>query len=65
MLLKNLKQQFHIFLNLYPNIETMKIFVIVNFRSPKITSASDKARSSFYNENYNAKYQETNRLEFN
>lgn len=53
------------FINLYPNIKTMKIFVIVNFRSPKITSASDKARSSFYNENYNAKYEETNRLEFN
>jgi hypothetical protein len=53
------------FLNLYPNIKTMKIFVIVNFRSPKITSASDKARSTFFDEKYNAKYKETNRLEFN
>ena len=53
------------FLNLYPIIKKMQIYVIVNFRSPKITSASDKARLAYFSENYNAKYKETNILEFN
>ena len=52
------------YLSIYPIIRTMKIFVIVNFRSPKITSASDKTRSAFFDEKYSASYKETNLLEF-
>ena len=52
------------YLNLYPIIKKMQIHVIINFRSPKITSASNKARQTYFDENYNAKYKETNRLEF-
>lgn len=53
------------FSNLYPNIETMEIFVIMNFSSPKITNASHKLNETYFREKFNAKYKETNILEFN
>ena len=53
------------FLNLYPEIRDMRMFVIMNFRSPKITNASNKSKATYFEEEYNAEYRETNILEFN
>ncbi len=53
------------FINLYPVIKTMQLIVVMNFRSPKITSASNKSKALYFQENYNAEYRETNILEFN
>lgn len=52
------------FIDLYPMIKTMKVIVIVNFRSPRITNASNKSKEAYFNEKYNAKYKETNFLKF-
>jgi hypothetical protein len=53
------------FINLYPVIKTMQLIVIMNFRSPKITSATNKSKALYFQEKYNAEYRETNILEFN
>ena len=48
----------------YPNLKEMSLFVIMNFRSSKITRAANKARESYFDETFNAKYIETNHLDF-
>nr|WP_315198061.1 hypothetical protein [uncultured Flavobacterium sp.] len=53
------------FLNLYPSIKTMKLIVIMNFRNSKITNAANKAKATYFDEEYNAEYRETNILDFN
>lgn len=53
------------FLNLYPSIKTMKLIVVMNFRSSKITNAANKSKAAYFDEKYNAEYRETNILEFN
>lgn len=53
------------FIALYPSVKTMKITVVMNFRSSKITSATNKSKALYFNEKYNAEYRETNILEFN
>ncbi len=53
------------FIDLYPIIKTMKLIVIMNFRSSKITSANNKSKALHFDEKYKAEYRETNRLEFN
>ena len=53
------------FLNLYPSIKAMKLIVVMNFRSSRITSATNKSKASYFQEEYNAEYRETNILEFN
>ncbi len=67
---KNAEKKFEVtipyFLNLYPEIEEMKIKVILNLRSTSnLTSSADKNRRNRYNVNYNTKYIETNSLTFN
>jgi hypothetical protein len=53
------------FIDLYPSIKTMKLIVVMNFRSSKITSATNKSKALYFDEKYNAEYRETNILEFN
>lgn len=52
------------FLNLYPNLVNMRLFVIMNFRSSNLTNAANKAKAAYFEDKYNAKYIETNILEF-
>lgn len=52
------------FINLYPILNNMKLIVIMNFRSSKITSAANKSKESYFQEVHNAEYRETNILEF-
>ncbi len=53
------------FFESYPDIKKMSLFIIMNFRNPKITRAANKARESYFDEIFNAKYIETNILNFN
>lgn len=53
------------YFNLYPILKSMKLIVIMNFRSPKITNASNKLKEAYFKEKYNASYKETNFIEFN
>jgi hypothetical protein len=49
----------------YPDIINMNFFVVMNFRSKiKLTRASNKAKESYFKEEFNADYIETNYLEF-
>jgi hypothetical protein len=52
------------YVDLYPTIKKMKLFVIMNFRSSKITNAANKAKEAYFDQEYNAKYKETNFLKF-
>ncbi len=67
---KNADKKFEItipyFTKLHPEIIKMKKHVVLNFKSnSNITRAADKAKQSYYSETYNAKYKETNKLNFN
>ncbi len=54
------------FLNIYPEVKKMNLFVIMNFKSLRtITNAANKARKSYFNETFDAEYIETNILKFN
>lgn len=49
----------------YPEIKTMKLIVIMNFKSYSgITQASNKAKAFYFKNAFNAEYIETNFLEF-
>ena len=52
------------FTNLYPVINKMKLIVVMNFRSSKITNAANKSKEVYFQEVHNAEYRETNILEF-
>lgn len=53
------------YLNSYNELKNMNLVVVMNFRNvSKITNASNKAKASYFKETFNAKYLETNFLEF-
>jgi hypothetical protein len=53
------------FLHQYPSIKSMRLIMVMNFRSSRITSATNKSKATYFQEEYNAEYRETNIIEFN